>query len=136
MFSLETGPLEKLDLKTGITENGAGAIVIFEGIVRDDTAGRKVIKLEYQASPMLAKNEFDKIADELRAKFAVRNLRCAHRTGTLLPGEMAVWAGVTAKHRGAAFDACRYLVDHLKHRLPIWKKEFFADGESAWVDWP
>ena len=136
MFSLESVPLETLDLKKRIGGDGSGAVVIFEGIVRNATKGRAVIKLEYQASPRLAQNEFEKIAAELREKFPVLDMICAHRIGTLFPGELVVWAAVSAAHRGAAFDGCRFLVDELKHRLPIWKKEYFADGEAAWVASP
>ena len=71
---------------------------------------------------------------EARARFGLERACCAHRVGQLQIGELAVWVGVSAAHRGEAFDACRYIIDQVKHRLPIWKKEYYADGDSGWVN--
>lgn len=111
-----------------------GALVEFTGIVRDHNRGRAVTALEYEAASDLAAAEFARIEEEARASFAIGRIQCIHRTGRLAPGEIAVWLGVTAAHRAAAFAACQYLIHQLKQRVTIWKKEFYSDGDSGWID--
>jgi len=92
-----------------------------------------VQRLDYQAFAPLALSEGGKILAEARSRFAVRAASAVHRTGSLAIGEMAVWVGVSADHRDAAFAACRWIIDEIKQRVPIWKNEHYADGESGWL---
>ncbi|HWA87721.1 MAG TPA: molybdenum cofactor biosynthesis protein MoaE, partial [Opitutus sp.] len=89
--------------------------------------------LDYAAFGELAEREGARILEEARAKFDVLAIACVHRVGALKIGDLAVWVGVVAAHRGAAFDACRYVIDEAKARVPIWKKEHYTDGASEWV---
>ena len=116
--------------------SAAGGIVTFEGVVRALNLGRAVVSLEYEAYAALAIPEGERIAGEARARFAVEGVLAVHRTGRLALGETAVWVGVAAAHRGAAFDACRFVIDEIKARVPIWKREHYADGPAAWVGLP
>ena len=110
----------------------SGGIDMFIGIVRDSTKGRAVKHLEYEAYESMAVKEMQKIVDEVFEKWPVQNILIHHRTGILKPGETAVVIAVSAAHRDAAFDACRYIIETLKKTVPIWKKEVFEDGEE-WV---
>jgi len=136
MFRLSSEPIHAEELKIEVADPGAGALLVFEGHVRAHNLDRRVLALEYEGAEALAAREFERIEAEARARFAVTRILCVHRTGKLQVGEMAVWIGVSAGHRGAAFDACRFLIDELKHRLPIWKKEHYADGDSGWLNAP
>ncbi len=133
MFELSERPLDGVKLRATLTEPAAGALVIFEGWVRNENEGRPVTGLFYEAEPKLCASEMEKIAGEAKAKFGVLGVRVAHRVGQLAIGEMAVWVGVTAGHRDAAFAGCRYVIDELKKRLPVWKKEHYADQTTRWV---
>ena len=113
---------------------GAGGYVSFEGWVRDQNEGQEVTRLEYEAFQELAVTEGDRIVAEALRRFPVKHALCIHRVGSLDLGDMAVWVGVSSAHRGEAFDACRYLIDEIKHRLPIWKKEHYRSGNSGWVN--
>ncbi len=113
----------------------AGAYASFEGWVRNHNDGRDgVLRLEYEGYEQLGVKEGERILVEARARFDIAKAHCIHRLGVLEIGELAVWVGVSAAHRGAAFDACRYIIDEVKHRVPIWKKEHYADGDSGWVN--
>ena len=133
MFKLSSAPLENIDLRKGLQSKGAGAFNCFEGWVRDHNEGKKVLALEYQAYEALCQKEAQKILQEVSEQFGVIAANCYHRQGKLSIGEMAVWVGVTAKHRDDSFKACRYIIDQIKTRLPIWKKEYYENGEIAWV---
>jgi molybdopterin synthase catalytic subunit len=113
---------------------GAGGYVSFEGWVRDQNEGQEVTRLEYEAYQELAVKEGDRIVAEALRRFPVKHALCIHRVGSLSLGEMAVWVGVSSAHRGEAFDACRFIIDEVKHRLPIWKKEHYRSGNSGWVN--
>ena len=106
----------------------------FEGWVRDLNEGRPVQALEYEAYVPLAEKEGARILAEAREKFSILALGCVHRVGALSLGDLAVWVGVAAEHRGEAFDACRYIIDQAKSRVPIWKRERYADGSSVWIE--
>ncbi len=121
-------------LRESLFDAGAGGFCSFEGWVRNRNEGRDVLRLEYEAYEPLAISEGQKVLDEARQKFPYLRARCVHRVGTLEIGELAVWVGVAAAHRDEAFKACRYIIDELKVRLPIWKKEYYADGDSGWVN--
>ena len=133
-FQISSTPLEKFKLKTKFSSKRIGALVSFEGIVRNHNHGKKVLALEYQAHQRLCEKEAKKILKEAVQKFDVIEMKCVHRIGKLKIGDMAVWVGVTASHRDDAFKACRYVIDEIKSRLPIWKKEYYLNGDSGWVN--
>jgi MoaE-MoaD fusion protein len=110
-----------------------GAVAIFEGIVRNHSRGRETLFLEYEAYEPMALAKMREIGAEMRAKFGIRQLAMVHRLGRLEIGETSVLIAVVSAHRGAAFDACRYGIDTLKRCVPIWKKEYFADG-AVWAE--
>lgn len=110
-----------------------GAIVIFDGIVRDNSRGRRTLYLEYEAYDEMALAKLRELASQATQRFAIRNVGLVHRLGHLEIGESSVLIAVFSAHRAAAFDACRWLIDTLKRTVPIWKKEFFEDG-AVWAD--
>lgn len=112
----------------------AGALVVFEGRVRDRADGRTVSGLTYEAHETLAVKEGELILAEALARYAVQGAAAVHRVGHLAVGECAVWVGVCAEHRADAFSACRFVIDEIKLRLPIWKQERYSTGEAAWVE--
>lgn len=111
----------------------SGACATFFGIVRNHDHGRKVSRLFYEAYETLAENELGRIAQGAKEKFSVAEVRLRHRHGFLEIGEVAVAIAVQSVHRGEAFAACRFVIDSIKDRVPIWKKEFYADGTVLWV---
>jgi len=133
-FRILSDPIDPAALKAALVRGRAGACVVFEGWVRDMSEGRPVVSLEYEAFAPLAEREGDRIIAEAREKFSILDAACAHRTGTLSLGDLAVWVGVTAAHRGDAFEACRYIIDQAKGRVPVWKRERYADGSSTWIE--
>src|SRR6185369_10348458 len=110
-----------------------GAVTVFDGIVRNNTRGRKTLYLEYESYREMAIAEMEKLAERALSEFKVRDVRIVHRLGRLEIGETSVLIAVASAHRGATFDACRFLIDTLKKSVPIWKKEFFEDG-AVWAD--
>jgi molybdopterin synthase catalytic subunit len=133
-FKITSNTIDPVELKRSLESDSAGACVTFEGWVRDHNDGAPVLALEYEAHAAIAEQEGEKILGEALERFAVTAVRCEHRVGKLAIGDCAVWVGVTSAHRGAAFDACRYIIDETKSRVPIWKKEHYRDGQSAWVN--
>jgi molybdopterin synthase catalytic subunit len=134
MFKISATALDQGELGRSLADARAGACATFEGWVRNRNEGQPVLSLEYEAYVPLAEKEGKKILREACEKFSLVGAACVHRTGHLQLGELAVWVGVTAEHRGAAFDACRYIIDEAKARLPIWKKEHYASGATAWIN--
>jgi molybdopterin synthase catalytic subunit len=132
-FALADLPIDVAALRRRLDATDVGAVVCFEGRVRDHNDGRAVDGLSYQAYAELAEAEGTRIVDEACARFDVRHVVCVHRIGDLALGEIAVWAGVSAGHRAAAFDACRYVIDEVKVRVPIWKREHYVEGASEWL---
>ncbi|MEM9237416.1 MAG: molybdenum cofactor biosynthesis protein MoaE [Verrucomicrobiota bacterium] len=126
-------PLDPAALRASVQDPAAGGFCAFEGWVRNHHQGRAVDHLEYEAYAPLAEKEGRRILDEAKEKFDITLATCAHRTGPLAISELAVVVCVSAHHRDAAFEACRYIIDEVKARVPIWKKEYFADGSSGWV---
>jgi MoaE-MoaD fusion protein len=110
-----------------------GAAVVFEGVVRNQTRGRRTLYLVYEAYEEMALAEMEKLAEQALKQFAVRDVALVHRLGRLEIGETSVLFVVASAHRAAAFDACRWLIDTLKRTVPIWKKEYFEDG-AVWAD--
>ncbi|MEX2535124.1 MAG: molybdenum cofactor biosynthesis protein MoaE [Trueperaceae bacterium] len=117
-----------------VEDDSAGAFVFFEGRVRDNAEGRKVQSLAYEVYDVLAEKEGARLLHEALARFPIARAACVHRAGHLSIGDTAVWVGVSGAHRTGAFEACRFIIDELKQRVPIWKKEFYAEGDSGWVD--
>lgn len=132
-FAVLDDPIDPATLQRGLAGPGVGAVVCFEGRVRDRNDGRPVNGLAYQAYLELAQAEGGRIMAEAHAKFPIVQAVCVHRVGELAVGELAVFAAVAAAHRDAAFAACRYVIDEVKARVPIWKREHYADGAPAWL---
>lgn len=130
--ALSADPIDPLALSALVTEPGAGAVVTFAGVVREDNLGRQVRYLEYEAYPEMAEAKLRQIVAEARERWpAIRGVAVVHRTGHLEIGEMAVLVAVGAPHRGdGAFEAARYVIDRTKEIVPIWKKEVWANGEE------
>lgn len=127
---------EKIDtpaLIDKIQQPEDGATVVFEGIVRNHSRGRRTLFLDYDAYAEMAVKQMEALADEALSKFSIRDVTIVHRMGRLQIGETSVAIVVASAHRGPAFDACRWLIDTLKRTVPIWKKEYFEDG-AVWAD--
>jgi adenylyltransferase/sulfurtransferase len=134
MFKISKTKIAPQALEQQLKNGAAGALATFSGWVRNHNEGHSVLTLEYEAYESLAEKEAEKIIAEAKSRFAIIDAICEHRVGLLSIGDMAVFVGVTAAHRAAAFDACRYIIDEIKLRLPIWKKETYENGESGWVN--
>ena len=132
-FRLADTPFDTATLRAELLDDRVGGYASFEGWIRDHNDGRAVHGLRYEAYAILAETEGEKIIAEALAKFAIIDARCVHRIGDLAIGELAVWVGVSSAHRDAAFAACRYIIDEVKTRVPIWKHERYADGEAGWL---
>ena len=132
-FLLVESTIDVGALRASLRDDHAGAYASFEGWVRDHNQGQAVAGLSYQAYVSLAVREGERIVEEALRRHAIVDARCAHRLGELAIGDLAVWVGVSAAHRGAAFEACRYVIDEVKARVPIWKHERYRDGESGWL---
>jgi MoaE-MoaD fusion protein len=126
-------PIASQQIADSIKAGEDGAVVIFEGIVRNHTRERRTLYLDYEAYMPMAIKQLDKLSQEVLNKFPVRDLRIVHRVGRLEIGETSVLIVVASPHRGAAFEACRWVIDTLKKTVPIWKKEYFEDG-AVWAD--
>ena len=133
-FEFSSDPLNPVGYRQTLTDDACGGFVSFEGWVRNHNDNRPVVRLEDQAYEELGRKEGQRVLEEAREKFQVSSASCVHRVGTLEIGDLAVWVGVSAHHRDAAFTACRYIIDEIKHRVPIWKKEHYADGDSGWIN--
>ncbi len=133
MFSLSKDILDPIALTRELGNDAAGALVTFEGRVRNHNEGLAVGALDYESFEPMALKEGFAIMEEARSRFGLLETKCVHRLGHLEVGEIAIWVGVSSAHRGDAFDACRYIIDEAKKRVPIWKKENLCSGESHWV---
>jgi molybdopterin converting factor subunit 1 len=140
LFQLVREPIRPQELLESLKAPEDGALVVFDGFVRNNFKGGKTLYLEYEAYEPMAYAKMRSIGAEMREKFSIHRLAMVHRLGRLEIGETSVWIAVSAAHRGAAFDACRYAIDTLKRAVPIWKKEFFvggavwAEGEVPWQE--
>ena len=134
LFQFTHAPIAPEEQRLALRDPACGGYAAFEGWVRDSNEGQRVRGLEYEAFEALGVREGERILAEAHARFGVAHTACVHRIGALAVGELAVWVGVSAAHRDEAFRACRYIIDEVKHRLPIWKKEHYLNGDSGWVN--
>jgi sulfur-carrier protein adenylyltransferase/sulfurtransferase len=133
-FCFSDSALDTAALQRDVRDDRCGGFASFEGWVRNHNEGYAVTRLEYEAFAELAEKEGARIVAAAIEKFGVTRAACVHRIGSLAIGDVAVWVGASAAHRDEAFRACRYIIDEVKHRLPIWKKETYVNGDSGWVN--
>jgi molybdopterin synthase catalytic subunit len=133
-FEVTDRPIDVAAFPRQLADRSCGAYVQFDGWVRDHNEGHEVLRLEYEVYEPLACKEGLRIIDEAVSRFGVSNALAIHRSGLMELSEVAVVVGVSSPHRDAAFDACRYIIDQAKVRLPIWKKEYYANGQAEWVN--
>ena len=126
-------PIDTQGVLGRMKQGGDGAAVVFEGVVRNQTRGRRTLYLDYEAYEEMALRQMESLAEQALKEFQVREVALVHRLGRLEVGETSVLIVVASAHRAAAFDACRWLIDTLKRTVPIWKKEYFKDG-AVWAD--
>ncbi len=133
-FRISPDPIDINAIRDAIRDQDCGACVQFEGWIRNVNDGRDVDRLEYEVYKPLAESEGLKILEEAAVRFGVTRAVCVHRSGLLELGDCAVIVAVTAPHRDEAFRGCRHIIDEVKERLPIWKKEHYSDGDLEWVN--
>ena len=133
LVEIGPAPLDARRLEAAVAHPGAGGICTFTGVVRDNSRGRGVTHLEYEAYAEMAEAQIRRITDVVGERWPQARVAIAHRTGRLEIGEASVVIAVSCPHRAEAFEACRYAIDHLKESVPIWKKEFATDGDS-WIE--
>jgi len=132
MFVITAGAIDSSRLLRAVRDPAAGAVVVFLGTTRNRNAGRRVVRLEYEAFASMAEREMRRLADEAKRRWPVARVAMAHRTGIVPVGEASVGIAVSAAHRAEAFAACHWLIDRLKEIVPIWKKEHFRGG-AVWI---
>ena len=134
IFEITREPIDKLGLERRLLTGAAGAMVTFDGVVREQTKGRRVVSLEYEAYAPMAVKEMRRLSAEVRERWPeVERIGIIHRFGELTVTESSVVIVVTSAHRKVAFEACQYAIDRLKKIVPIWKKEYFEDG-AVWIE--
>ncbi len=134
LFRFTRATIDGALVRAELADPASGGFASFEGWVRNHNEGREVRRLEYEAFEELAVKEGERIVRAAIERFGVAHALCVHRVGVLEVGELAVWVGVSSGHRGEAFQACRFIIDEVKHRVPIWKKEHYVAGDSGWVN--
>jgi adenylyltransferase/sulfurtransferase len=134
LFRFSDAPLDTAALQREMSDETCGGFACFEGWVRNHNEGHAVTRLEYEAFVELAEKEGARIVQAAIEQFGVTRAACVHRVGSLAIGDAAVWVGVSAAHRDEAFRACRFIIDEVKHRVPIWKKEHYLNGDPGWVN--
>lgn len=134
MFSVTDTDIDIAAAKQAVSDNSSGALVTFEGWIRDHNEGQAVDRLEYEVYRPVVVAEGNKVISEALLQFDISHAVCVHREGLLELSDVAVIVCVSSAHRAAAFDACRYIIDEVKTRLPIWKKEHYSSGKSEWVN--
>jgi molybdopterin synthase catalytic subunit len=132
-FEVTAAPLDPMRLTAAVRRDEAGAVVLFHGVARNDSEGRRVIALEYDAHATMAEKKLREVADEARHRFPITGIGIMHRTGRLEIGEASLLVAVSSPHRSEAFEACHYAVDRIKQIVPVWKKEIWEDGGGEWV---
>mgnify|MGYP001301377019 CR=1 FL=1 len=133
-FTFSRDPFTPERYRDLLSDPVAGGYASFEGRVRNHNEGRGVVRLEYEGYEALGLKEGERVVAEAFDRFPIAKAHCVHRLGVLEIGDLAVWVGVTAAHRDAAFATCRYIIDEVKTRVPIWKKEHYAEGDSGWIN--
>ncbi len=133
MIRIVEGPIDRNAVIEGASSSKAGAIVTFDGVVRNHARGKKVTHLYYEAYPEMAEKEMEKIREETIRRWSLEGMSMAHRTGRLEIGDSSVFIAISSAHRAEAFEACRFAIDSLKTTVPIWKKEHYEDGE-IWIE--
>ena len=133
-FQISERPIEPENLRLALQNEAAGAYASFEGWVRNHNDGKPVNGLDYSAYKVLAEKEGNRIIAEALNRFNIAGAAAVHRIGQLEIGDIAVWIGVSSAHRGCAFDSCRYIIDEIKGRVPIWKRERYEMGPDQWVN--
>jgi len=121
-------------LYVNLHDTSCGAVATFEGRVRDHNNGKKIESLSYECYREMALKVMSDIREEALQKWTVNNIVTVHRVGNIPIGDCAVWIGVSSSHRKEAFKSCEYMIDEIKHRVPIWKKERYLDGTVEWVE--
>jgi molybdopterin synthase catalytic subunit len=134
MFLIIREPIDAAPLLARCRTSASGALATFEGTVRNHNAGQAVSGLDYDCYEPLALAEGARILDEARHRFDIHEAVCVHRVGSLAIGDAAVFIGVSAAHRGGAFAACQFIIDEVKARVPIWKRERYPAGTTQWLD--
>ena len=132
-IEITRSPIPNAEIARQVRAESDGAVATFDGCARNHSHGRATLYLEYEAYESMALAKMQEIADHLHSTYAINRVAMIHRLGRVQIGESSVFIAVSAPHRAAAFDACRYAIDTLKKTVPIWKKEFFADG-AVWAD--
>ena len=132
-FRVTSDPLDPNELLAAVRKDESGAVVLFHGVARNNSEGRSVIALEYDAYPSLAEKKLREVASEVRRRWPVTAIAVLHRTGRLAIGETSLLVAVSSAHRQEAFEACHYAVDRIKQIVPVWKKEIWEDGTGEWV---
>ncbi len=132
MYRLTDKPIDVSELLAFAGDRGAGAVAAFIGTTRDNNEGRSIVSLDYEAYPGMAEQEMARLGEEAAAAWRITRMAIVHRTGNVPIGEASVAIAVSAPHRDDAFKACRYAIDELKKRVPIWKKEIYEGGE-IWI---
>ena len=135
LLALRDVPLDVAEVLAAVEDPGAGGVVSFHGMVRDEDGGKGVTELEYEAHPG-AEEALRRVAERVAADLPVLGLAAVHRTGLLQVGELAVVVAASAPHRAEAFEGARRLIDDLKREVPVWKRQVFDDGTSEWVGTP
>jgi molybdopterin synthase catalytic subunit len=133
MFRLVREPIDVASIRNSLLRAEDGAVAVFEGVVRNHARGKQVRHLEYHAYETMALRQMERIECDAKALFPIRDIAIVHRLGRLEHTECSVAIVVVSAHRGAAFEACRYAIDTLKKTVPIWKKEYYEDGE-VWIE--
>ena len=134
IYEITREPIDKIALEQRLLTGAAGAVVTFDGVVREQTKGRRVLSLQYEAYEQMAVKEMQKVGAEIRQRWPeVLQIGIIHRFGELKITESSIVIVITSPHRKLAFEACHFAIDRVKETVPIWKKEIFSDGE-AWVE--
>lgn len=129
---IRSRPIDMPPLRALLDHPGCGAIATFEGVVRNHHEGLAVAGLTYEAHATLAESEWQRLCSDAQDRFDLKSVAGAHRVGSLAVGGLAVWIGVSCAHRKGAFEGCAWLIERIKHDLPIWKHELYADGAARW----
>ena len=133
MIQIVESSIDRRKVVDSVASPGSGAIITFDGTVRDNARGKQVTHLSYEAYPEMALKELQKIRDQAMQRWALNEVAIIHRIGRMEIGESSVFIAVSSAHRGDAFEACRFAIDTLKTTVPIWKKEHYQDGE-VWIE--